>query len=167
MPDACTDRHFSKLVPRLLVLPLALALLGGSPARAQALQDADAVQKIIGSEVQEEEVDVAAEQARVIAAIAKTPENIEAVRKLSALDTMDIVYMPDASPTEGGPPRQIEERLEASRPQIEELRKEIEGNAMIYHAIHSRNILPRDVLAIEFEGPARLVIYAAAKPPAN
>lgn len=167
MPDACTDRQFSKLISGLFAVPVAIALFAASPAAAQGIQDPEAVDKIIGSEVVEEEVDAAAEPQRVIAAIEKTPENIEAVRKLSTLDKMDIVFLRDASVIEGGPPREIEERIEANRPQIEELRKEIEGNAMIYHAIHSRQILPRDVLAVEFEDPARLVIYAAAKPPAN
>ena len=34
---------------------------------------------------------------------------------------------------------------------------------MLFHAIDSRQILPRDVLAVEFDGNA-VVIYAAAKP---
>ena len=47
--------------------------------------------------------------------------------------------------------------------EISELRQEIEGNAMLFHAIDSRQILLRDVLAVEFDGNA-VVIYAAAKP---
>ena len=167
MPDACTDRQSTTLIPAIFAFSVAFGLIGATPTMAQGLQDPEAVDKIVGSQVEEEEVDATAEPQRVMAAIDKTPENIEAVRKLSTLDRMDIVFMPDASLTEGGPPREIEERIEANRPQLEELRKEIEGNAMIYHAINARQILPRDVLAVEFENPGRLVIYAAAKPPAN
>ena len=167
MPNACTDRQSSNRILAVFALAMALGLMDGPPTMAQGLQDPEAVDKIVGSEVEEEEVEAAAEPQRVIAAIEKTPENITAVRKLSTLDRMDIVFLPDASLTEGGPPREIEERLEARRPEIEDLRREIEGNAMIYHAINARQILPRDVLAVEFEDPARLVIYAAAKPPAK
>lgn len=167
MTGACTDRPISSLRFGLIALPMAFVLLGSPLAPAQGLQDAEAIDKIVGSEVQEESVHAAAEQERVIAAIEKTNDNIEVVRKLTTLETMDIVYLPDASLTEGGPPRQIEERLKAKRLEIEQLRKEVESNAMIYHAINARQILPRDVLAVEFEAPQRLVIYAAAKPPAN
>ncbi len=168
MPDPGNHRYFSRLIPALFALPLALLLAGVSPALAQGVHDPDAIDKIVGSEVEEEEVDAAAEPERVIAAIEKTSENIGAIRMLSALDRMDIVFLADAAVIEGGPPREIEEHIEANRAQIDELRREIEGNAMVYHAINARQILPRDILAVEFEDPARLVIYAAAaKPPEN
>lgn len=146
---------------------LGLMLANAPLASGQGVENQEAVDRIIGSEVQEEEAAAAAEPDRVIAAIDKTAENTELVRKLSNLETMDIVFLSDAAQTEGGPPPEIEARLEANKEGIEELRKEIEGNAMVYHAINSRQILPRDVLAVEFEEPGRLVIFAAAKPPAR
>jgi hypothetical protein len=168
MPDPSNDRRFSTLIPVLLALPVAFVLASASPAPAQGVHDPDAIDKIVGSEVEEEEVEAAAEPQRVIAAIEKTSENIGAIRMLSALDRIDIVFLADAAVIEGGPPREIEEHLEANRSQIVELQREIEGNAMVYHAINARQILPRDILAVEFEDPARLVIYAAAaKPAAN
>ena len=138
-----------------------------APLIAQGLQDSEAIEKIIGSEVKEREVEAAAEPQRVIAAIDKTAQNVEAVRKTSALDMVDIIYLPDAATDAGGPPAEIQRKVEANLPQIQALRQEIEGNAMIYHAINSRQILARDVLAVEFTEPARLVIYAGAKPPSN
>jgi hypothetical protein len=165
MPDARGIPYLGRCLAALVV---AMAAMGpGGAARAQGLQDSQSIDKIIGSEVEEEEVQAAAQPERVIAAIEDTSGNIAKIRTTSTLDKVDIVFLPDAAATEGGPPPQIEARLEANRDGIEELRKEIEGNAMIYHAINSRQILPRDVLAVEFEAPARLVIYAAAKPPAD
>jgi hypothetical protein len=148
-----------------LALLAALAVAGGLTAPgalAQAVNDA-AREAIIGSKVTEEQVDAAADPERVIAAIEKTPDNISTVRKTTNLDTVDIVFLPDAAITEGGPPREIAAKVEERKDEIAELRQELEGNAMLYHAIDSRQVLMRDVLAVEFED-ARVVIYAAAKP---
>ena len=143
----------------------AMAVAGGltvSGALAQAVNEA-ARETIIGSEVTEEQVEAAAEPERVIAAIEKTAENISTVRTTTALDKVDIVFLPDAAITEGGPPKEIADKIEERKGEIAKLRQELEGNAMLYHAIDSRQVLMRDVLAVEFED-AGVVIYAAAKP---
>lgn len=140
--------------------------LAGSPleAGAQGLESKDTVQKIVGSEVKEEEAHAAADAERVIAAIDRTSDNIGTVRKISRLDKIDIVFLADAAATEGGPPPEIEAKVKEHEKEIADLRKEIEGNAMLFHAIDSRQILTRDVLAIDFDSPNTAVIYAAAKP---
>ena len=74
------------------------------------------------------------------------------VRKTSNLDKVDIVFLTDAAATEGGPPPEIEAKVKEHEADIAELRKELEGNAMLYHAIDSRRVLLRDVLAVEFDG---------------
>ena len=149
-----------------LAAAVALAVAGAmSPAIAQALDDS-ARETIIGSEVGEEQVEAAADPQRVIAAIEKTPENIPAVRKTIKLDKVEIVYLPDAAAAEGGPPPAIARKVEERKDEIAELRQEIEGNAMLYHAIDSRQVLLRDVLAVEFDDTG-VLIYAAAKPPAD
>lgn len=133
-------------------------------AWAKGLESKDTVDKIVGSEVKEEEAHAAADAGKVIAAIGKTRDNIDTVRKTSRLDTIDIVFLADATVTEGGPPPEIKAKVKEHEKDIAELRKEIEGNAMLFHAIDSRQILTRDVLAIEFDSPNSVVIYAAAKP---
>lgn len=149
-----------------LAAAVALAVAGAmSPAIAQALDDS-ARETIIGSEVGEEQVEAAAEPQRVIAAIEKTGENIPVVRKTIRLDKVEIVYLPDAAAAEGGPPPAIAREVEERKDEIAELRQEIEGNAMLYHAIDSRQVLLRDVLAVEFDDTG-VLIYAAAKPPAD
>lgn len=134
---------------------------------AQGLENKEAVDKIIGSDVQEEETQAAADPGKVIAAIEKTSENIGMVRKTSKLDKVDIVFLTDSAITEGGPPPEIEAKVKEHKAEVAELRGEIEGNAMLYHAIESRQILVRDVLAVEFDGSNSVVIYAAAKPPSR
>lgn len=141
-----------------------LATCSAWAAFAQGVDAPNARETIIGSEVTEEEVEAAAEPERVIAAIEMTPENIATVRKTTTLDKVDIVFLPDAAVTEGGPPDEIAAKVEERQDEIAELRQELEGNAMLYHAIDSRQILLRDILAVEFED-AGVVIYAAAKPP--
>jgi len=136
-------------------------------ALAQGTENKEAVDTIIGTEVQEEEAQASADAGKVIAAIEKTRDQIALVRKTSKLDKVDIVFLADAAPTEGGPPPEIETKVKEHQADIAELRQEIEGNAMLFHAIDSRQILMRDVLAVEFQGPDVVVIYAAAPKPAG
>jgi hypothetical protein len=131
---------------------------------AQGLESKDAVEKIIGSKVEEEETRAKADAGKVIAAIEKTHENISTVRKTSKLDKVDIVFLSDAAVTEGGPPPEIDAKVKEHEAEVIQLRQEIEGNAMLYHAIDSRQVLIRDILAVDFDDDNRIVIYAAAKP---
>ena len=157
------DRSFDQLGIAAFALAALITLAPSSPLSAQGLESEKAIDAIIGSEVQEEETQAATDADRVIAAIEKTPENISTVRKTTTLDKVEIVFLADAAATEGGPPPEIQAKVKEREQEISELRQEIEGNAMLFHAIDSRQILPRDVLAVEFDGNA-VVIYAAAKP---
>lgn len=150
-------------LPSLSVTLLFTALAGAvhaqqSPATQQQLDT------IIGTQVQEEEAQAAADPGRVIAAIDKTAESIARVRKTSSLDKVDIVFLADSTVTEGGPPAEIADKVQGHEAEISELRQEIEGNAMLYHALDSRQVLMRDVLAVEFDDRNGVIIYAAAKP---
>jgi hypothetical protein len=132
------------------------------PLSAQGLESEQAIDKIIGSEVQQEEQSAEADAGRIIAAIDKTVENTETVRKTSNLDKVDIVFLPDA--VDSGPPAEVEAKLKEREREIVLLRQELEGNAMLYHAINSRSVMMRDVLAVEFDGSTSVTIFAAAKP---
>ncbi len=143
----------------LSVMPVVGPVLAQQSPATQESLDA-----IIGTEVQEEETQAATDAQRLIAAIDKTTENTAIVRKTSNLSKVDIVFLPDAARTEGGPPPEVEAKVKEREKEITELRKEIEGNAMLFHAIDSRQILPQDVLAVEFDDANGVVIYAAAKP---
>lgn len=134
------------------------------PLSAQGLNSQQTVDKIIGSDVQEEESRATTDAGKIIAAVEKTSQNIGTVRRTSKLDKVDIVFLSDAAVTEGGPPPEIDAKVKEHEEEIAELRQEIEGNAMLYHAIDSRQVLIRDVLAVEFDGSNGVVIYAAAKP---
>jgi hypothetical protein len=160
-PD--TERLRAAAASALVCVSLACA-----PAAAQQGQGTEnqkAVDTIVGTKVQEEEGQASVDAGRVIAAIEKTQESIAAIRKTSKLDKVDIVFLADAAATEGGPPPEIEAKVKEYEEEITELRKELEGNAMLFHAIDSRQILVRDVLAVEFDGEAAAVIYAAARKP--
>ena len=147
---------------------LLCALLADGPAVAQqGTGNKDAIDTIVGTEVREEEAQASADAGKVIAAIEKTRDQIAIVRKTSKLDKVDIVFLADAAATEGGPPPEIETKVKEHEADIAELRQEIESNAMLFHAIDSRQILMRDVLAVEFRGEDAVVIYAAAQKPAG
>lgn len=148
----------------LLAVPLFALMAAGPAAAQQGTENKQAVDTIIGTEVQEEETQASADADKVIAAIEKTRDQIALVRKTSNLGKVDIVFLADAAATEGGPPPEIETKVKEHEAEIAELRQEIEGNAMLFRAIDSRQILPRDVLAVEFDGSNGVVIYAAAKP---
>jgi hypothetical protein len=136
----------------------------GAPSRAQGLDAPDAIDSIVQSDVHEEEAEAGADTSKVIAAIEHSARNASAVRKVTKLDRLDIVFLPDAAPAEGGPPADISAKLDEYGQEIDGLRNELTGNAMLFHAIDSRNILMRDVLAIEFDDDGGAVIYAATKP---
>lgn len=146
---------------------LSLMPVAGPVLAQQGTENRQAVDAIIGTEVQEEETQAATDSERLIAAIDKTAENTAIVRKTSNLAKVDIVFLSDAARTEGGPPPEIEAKVKERGAEIAELRKEIEGNAMLFHAIDSRQILPQDVLAVEFDDAHGVVIFAAAVKPAG
>ncbi|RWO83279.1 MAG: hypothetical protein E5Y61_15790 [Mesorhizobium sp.] len=154
---------------RWLHMMAATAFLAASAPQAglnaQGLEGPETQNKIIGSEVGQEETNTAVEAGKVTTAIERTRENIGAVRKTSKLDKVDIVFLTDAARTEGGLPPAIESKVEQHQEEIAELRDEIEANALLFNAIDSRRVQTEDVLAVEFDDPGKVVIYAAAKPP--
>ncbi|MHC1550994.1 hypothetical protein [Phyllobacterium sp. K27] len=131
---------------------------------AQGLDAPDAMEKIIGSDVREEEAAASDDEDDIVEAIKKTADNINIVKMITNLDAIKIVFLSDATDVHGGPPPKVEASLNESDDAIQDLRRELEGNAMLYHAINSRGILMRDVLAIKFDGTKTAVVYAAAKP---
>ncbi|MDQ6435813.1 hypothetical protein RB623_17290 [Mesorhizobium sp. LHD-90] len=154
----------SKWPHALAAATLLAAALPAVAAFAQGTKSQEAVDAIIGSEVRQEETSAEAVPDKVVAAIEKTAESTKAVRTATKLDQVDIVFLTDSAKTEGGPPPAIESKVAEHRQEIEQLRDEIEGNAMLYHALDSRQVLVEDVLAVSFD-KANVVIYAAAKPP--
>ncbi|MEI8717982.1 hypothetical protein [Mesorhizobium sp. ISC11] len=132
--------------------------------KAQGLESTETVNRIVGSQVKQEEAKANSEAGNVNSAIDRTRENIGTVRKTSKLDKVDIVFLTDAARSEGGPPPEIETKVKQHQDDITELRKEIEANALLFNAIESRRVQAQDVLAVEFDNPGKIVIYAAAKP---
>lgn len=142
---------------------LAAALPGGA-LNAQGLESTQSIDKIVGSEVTQEEKPTVADEKNVIAAIERTQETIGEVRKTSMVDKIDIVFLTDAARSEGGPPPAIQTKVKEHEAEVAELRQEIEANALLFHAIDSRRVLTQDVLAVSFDGPRNVTVYAAAKP---
>ncbi|MBA1139888.1 hypothetical protein [Mesorhizobium neociceri] len=132
---------------------------------AQTVESQETVNRIVGSNVRQEEARTETQTKKIISAIERTRENIGTVRKTSKLDSVDIVFLTDAARSEGGPPPAVENKVKEHQDDITELREEIEANALLFNAIDSRRVLAEDVLAVEFDDPGKLVIYAAAKPP--
>lgn len=142
-----------------------LAFLNVETVAAQGLEAEGTIDAIVQTPVREEEQQAAADPAKVVAAIEKTADNISTVRKVTALDSLDIIFLADATEAEGGPPAAIGTKLAERERDVTTLRQEIEGNALLYHAINSRQVLMRDVLGLEFDPSGKkVVVYAAAKP---
>ncbi|MHA6687261.1 hypothetical protein [Mesorhizobium sp. A556] len=139
----------------ILTLPLA-------PLSAQGLKSDQSLQKIIDSDVEEGETTARDNASRIIAAIDKTVEAASAVRKTTFLDEIEIVFLTDV--IDDGLPSALETQIERHESEIAQLRLEMEGNAMLYHAIDSHGVMLKDVIAIEFHDERRAVIFVAAKP---
>jgi len=149
----------------ILAFAMSAALSATSPALAQA-PAGSADSAIVGADVQQEEATAAEKENKVLDAIGRTAENLGAVRKTTWAERVEIVFLSDAAREEGGglPPK-IAGSVKQHEDEIVQLRQEIEANALLFHAIDSRRVLPQDVLAVEFEPAGRVVIYAAARPP--
>jgi len=152
-----------KWIQGLAAMAFLAASVHSLPLGAQGVVEQEAVDRIVDSEINEEEVRSGASDERVITAIENLGENIDIVRKLTTLDRVEIVYLPDSSAMEGGPPAEIATKLTEHSETVDSLRRELESNALLYHAINSKNVLIQDILAIEFDGGKTLVIFAAAK----
>jgi hypothetical protein len=148
----------------LAAIAFVAALAPGLSLRAQSLDNPDTIKAIVGSPVQEEQRTAADNEARIIAAIGKAPESAAMVRKTTSVDKVDIVFLADSAASEGGLPAAIAKAVSAHKADLTELRNEVEGNAILYHAVDSRHVLMRDIVAVEFKDPHNVVIYAAAKP---
>ncbi|MGB3503446.1 MAG: hypothetical protein WBA44_17625 [Mesorhizobium sp.] len=149
---------------RLTMAAIAFAL-GAATTGIASAQTAPAatVDAIIGSKVTQEQKSASADRARVLEAIEQSAQNAEKVRKLTRTSKVDLVFLADAAQAEGGPPADIDAKLKERASEVKALRQEIEGNAILFHAIDSRQVLLRDVLAVEF-GDDTVAIYVAAKP---
>lgn len=157
------------IVTRLMkLLPAAAAaafLAAPQAVAAQPPESGKPALPIADSVIRQEEALSRTEAGKVLSAIERTRDNISTVRKTTKLDTVDIVFLTDAARSEGGPPPAIENKVKQHHDDVAELRQEIEANALLFNVIDSRRVLADDVLAVEFADPARIVIYAAAKPP--
>jgi hypothetical protein len=150
--------------PQRITALACLALITATPPNfAQGLDSEQAIDTIIGSEVEEQQSSAGEEARKVVAAIEKTQDAIATVRKISNVGKLEIVYLPDAA--QGSAPPAIREAIARHEAEIDELRQEIEGNAMLFHAIDSRSLLIRDVLAVDVAANDAVVIYAAAQKP--
>ena len=135
-----------KALLMIVALLFLLAPLVQHPLFAQGLDREEAIDAIVGSDVKTEETTKEAQIGRVVAAVENTRENAERVRKTFNLDALEIVYLPDLGDEKGA----IEQAMAEQEAEIATLHESIEGSAMFYHAIDSRSILLRDVVAVEF-----------------
>lgn len=133
-------------------------------AFAQGLQQEGAIDAIVGSEVSEHQSSSVADHDQLVEAIEKAGKTAETVRKVTDVAGVEIVFLPDAASSEGGPPPDIAKKLKEREREVDQLRQEIEGNALLYHAINSRQVLIRDVLALSIDDDRKVLVYAAAKP---
>ena len=132
------------LAPALLAASI---VLSAPVAHAQGLDAEGARDTIIGSEVQTGEVSINEDPDRIIAAIGKTDEATQEVRRRFNLGDVSIVLLSDVNTSEGPLAEAVEENQDA----ISELRTAIEGSAMFFHAIDSRSVMLQNVLGMEFD----------------
>lgn len=143
-----------KMLPLLVAFLFLLAPLANLPLLAQGLESEEAIDAIVGSDVKTEEVSREEQIDRVTTAIENTRQSAEMVRKTFNLDTLEIVLLPPAK--EDGA---IEQAMAEHEEEIQLLRESIEGSAMFYHAVDSRQILLRDIVAVEFGNDNSVTIF--------
>ncbi|PBC05604.1 hypothetical protein [Mesorhizobium sp. WSM3860] len=161
----CPGTGFPALVAAMLLVAAAPAFPAQPADGKPPLDSTKPGATIVDSDVRQEEALSKTDAGKVTTAIDRTRDNIGTVRKTTKLDSVDIVFLTDAARSEGGPPPAIENKVKQHQEDVAELRQEIEANALLFNAIDSRRVQAEDVLAVEFDNPGKVVIYAAAKPP--
>lgn len=143
---------------------LAAFLVAANPAMpllAQGLDREEAIESIVGSDVETEQHAAEDEQERVVAAIENAMDSAERVRKAFNMNELKIVFLPDV----GESASEIDAAIEENQEAIEALRQAIEGSALFYHAVDSRQILLRDIFALEFGDDGDATIFVAGEDP--
>ncbi|EKF19099.1 hypothetical protein [Nitratireductor pacificus] len=139
----------------IATLALAAALALQTPLLAQGLDREEAIDAIVGSDVKTEEVEAASATDRLVAAIAATAENAERVRKTFSLEEVDIVFLQDLDKGPDGVRKVLAEKESA----IAMLREAIEGSALFYHAVDSRSVMVRNIVALEYGDGDKVTIF--------
>lgn len=159
----CTSTGDMRWLHTVAFIALLMASTPQTVLLAQGLEDPEAVDTIIGSDIDVAESDTRAEADAVVAALDKTSDSIAEVRKKFTLDKVEIVFLPDIDDVESPIGRKVEEHRE----EIAELHEAIEGNPMFYHAADSHSLMVRDIVALEFDDANGVKIFAAGKAPAD
>jgi len=121
--------------PQRIAALACLALISATPPNfAQGLDSEQAIDTIIGSEVEEQQSSAGEEARKVVAAIEKTQDAIATVRKISNVGKLEIVYLPDAA--QGSAPPAIREAIARHEAEIDELRQEIAGRLDAKGVLH-------------------------------
>lgn len=150
----------------LHAMAAAAFIIAGSPNMpllAQGLDSEQAIEAIVGSEVETNEERAASEEGRILAAIENTSANTSEVRKKFSLDNLEIIFLPDI----GEEQTTVEAKIEEYEEQIVELREAIEGSAMFFHAVDSRSVMLRNIVAMEFDDENGVTIFVAGSEPAQ
>lgn len=132
-----------------------------APLLAQGLDREEAVEAIVGSEVQTEERQAQAEEERIAVAVGNTFEAAGEARKAFSLDKLKIVFLPDID--ERTPA--IDSAVSENEENIQALRQAISGNAMLFHAMNSRNIEVNDVVALKFGENNSATVFVTGEEP--
>lgn len=138
---------------------------GAGVGFGQGLADPNTVDTIIGSDVQEHESKSQRVYDRVLEAIEMTTANTASIRKVWRLTSVDIVYLPEAAAIAGGPSGALLEKMLEHRSEIDQMRQEFAGNAMLFHAATSRQVQITDIVAVTFDGNDKVTVFAATVPP--
>lgn len=156
-------RERPEILHGLALLAFLFAASPAMPLMAQGLDEEGAIETIIDAPVGTEEKTVEEEETRIAAAIDRSRENAAEIRKRFAIEEVEIVFVPDLS----GRKPALQQKIKDNEEAIKEVQTAIEGSAIFFHAIDSRQVLLRDVVAVEFGDKDRITIFAAGKAPQN
>ncbi|KFB08360.1 hypothetical protein [Nitratireductor basaltis] len=149
------------MMRRGLVAALLYAGLAATPVIAQGLDSEEAIDAIVGSEVKTEQATTVEETDRLIQAVGAARPAAEEVRKTFNLDELDIIFIsPDTAETP-----EVAEVLAENEQALQTLREAIEGSALFYHAVDSRSILLRDIVAVEYGEESRVTVFVIGEAP--
>lgn len=149
---------------RAIVLAATCLALATAPtaAPAQSFDNQDASENIADSEISVDDTKAAERTGELLENLASLPETTDRIKIITTMDRIDVVYLSDLIGENA--PKEVREAIEANDERIDGLQQALEGSALFYNALSSRNVNLADVVTVRLEEPDATIFVRGVPP---
>lgn len=141
---------------------LMFAFIATAPVAAQDFERPNAPENIADSEISVEDTTASERADELLETLASLPESVDRLKIITTMDKIDVAYLSDLIGENA--PEEVEKAIEANDENILELQNAIEGSAIFYNALASREVNIPDVVSIKLDEP-NATIFVKGIPP--